>query len=156
MKRVRAYNGSKMMTKTFKIFLYTGYLFVIVLDIYQGFYSPISRLTIIGSYISNIFLIIVLFLLTLNNYKKLEKEMKEQDEMLSKKLDDLKRDFPHRCEWKCDICHQSRIDALIGIVKYKTTGEYLEFNIKHCKDDPLCILKATNIDTWKGIKVYKI
>lgn len=66
------------------------------------------------------------------------------------------RDFPHACEWNCSICSQERIDALIGVVKYRDETDTVHYHIRYCRDNLECVDKAKTMDMMYGEKVFLV
>jgi hypothetical protein len=60
------------------------------------------------------------------------------------------KDFPHRSEWPCEICGETRIDALISVASYTNDDGSLKINIKYCNDKVMCHEKAHSITMWRG------
>lgn len=82
--------------------------------------------------------------------------IKKDLELEAKRWAEQIRDFPHRSTWRCQICDCERIDALIGVAKYRDMTNIAQFNIKYCRDSKTCVDKAHSIDVWCGEKVFPI
>lgn len=123
--------------------------------------QPEGIVSLLTETMINIFMMVIMFFGgymsgRARGYRDTAKFIDLHWDYVTEKLRRDAQDFPHRSEWRCEICKEYRIDALISVAKYRDESGIAQMNVKYCNDRANCVARAHDIDTWYGEKVYRI